>query len=54
LFNHSYTPNAKYVKNYEKNTLEYCAIKDIKPGEEITTNYNGNPDNQKKVWFDKE
>jgi SET domain-containing protein len=28
------------------------ALRDIEAGEEVTTNYNGNPDNLKPVWFD--
>ena len=36
FINHSDTPNACYY-----DTLEVCALKDIKPGEEITHNYEG-------------
>jgi len=36
FINHSDTPNAAYY-----DTLEVCALKDIKPGEEITHNYMG-------------
>lgn len=34
FINHSVKPNAAYY-----DTLEVCAIRDIKPGEEITHNY---------------
>ena len=30
----------------------FVALRDIEAGEEVTTNYNGNPDNLKPVWFD--
>jgi hypothetical protein len=36
FINHSDKPNAAYY-----DTLEICAIRDIKPGEEITHNYEG-------------
>jgi hypothetical protein len=36
FINHSDTPNAVYY-----DTLEVCALTDIKPGEEITHNYLG-------------
>lgn len=36
FINHSDTPNAVYY-----DTLEVCALRDIKPGEEITHNYMG-------------
>jgi len=41
LYNHSYLPNA-----------EYYPLKDILPGDEILINYNGNPEDKTKVWFD--
>lgn len=52
LFNHSYTPNAKYVKNQEDNTIQFIAIKQIKKGAEILINYNGDPTSKAPLWFD--
>lgn len=50
LYNHSYDPNATYTKNLEDMTVEFKAIKDIPPEEEITTNYNnGDPNNQTPI-----
>lgn len=43
IYNHSYTPNARYVFHEKKLQLEYVAIKDIDPGNEITVNYNYKP-----------
>jgi len=51
LYNHSYTPNAKYVKLYNKKIIRFIAIKNIHAGEEIRTNYNGNPTSKKLLWF---
>src|SRR5438552_285271 len=49
LYNHSYAPNARYEFREEDDCLEFIALKEIQPGEEITINYNnlgpsaGNP-----------
>ena len=52
LYNHAYLPNAEYILDKKFNRLEFYAIRDIEAGEEITINYNGDPSNQEKVWFD--
>ncbi|HZG57236.1 SET domain-containing protein [Paenibacillus sp.] len=51
LFNHSYTPNATYEISFEKHTFDFYAYKDIKAGEEIFINYNGEEDNMDPLWF---
>ena len=40
LYNHSYTPNARYEFREAEECLEFIALRDIQPGEEITINYN--------------
>jgi len=52
LFNHSYHPNAIYVKNFAKRIIEFFAYQDITMGEEITVNYNGRVDDLSPTWFD--
>jgi uncharacterized protein len=52
LFNHSYYPNAVYMKNFAKRVIEIIAYKDIRMGEEITVNYNGVAEDLTPVWFD--
>ncbi|HEV7165740.1 MAG TPA: hypothetical protein VGO35_10155 [Gammaproteobacteria bacterium] len=32
--------------------LDFIASRDLAAGEEIRTNYNGDPDSKKKVWFE--
>ncbi|MGG1678103.1 SET domain-containing protein [Neobacillus sp. NRS-1170] len=54
LFNHSYNPNATYDINFQNHTFDFYAYKDIKAGEEILINYNGDVDDQELLWFDKE
>jgi SET domain-containing protein len=44
LINHSYTPNTNYRWDYQHHRLIFFAIKDIPAGEEVLTNYNGDPD----------
>jgi SET domain-containing protein len=51
LYNHSYRPNARY-DDVGPLTKEFTALRDIRPGEEISVNYNGEPRSRAKVWFD--
>jgi uncharacterized protein len=43
LVNHSFEPNAVFERNLKDDMMEYRAIRDIQPGEEVTVNYNGDP-----------
>ena len=54
LFNHSYTPNAVYDINFDNHTFDFYAYTDIKAGEEILINYNGEVDNDDPLWFNSE
>jgi uncharacterized protein len=51
LYNHSYRPNACYV-DLAGRTKVFTAIRDIAAGEEITVNYNGEPEDQAPVGFE--
>ncbi|PID15636.1 SET domain-containing protein-lysine N-methyltransferase [Sporosarcina sp. P34] len=51
LFNHSYEPNATYDINFDHHTFDFSAYKDIKAGEEILINYNGDVDDEEQLWF---
>ncbi|MCM3717555.1 SET domain-containing protein [Fictibacillus phosphorivorans] len=51
LFNHSYTPNAVFENNLTEETVDFFALKDIKAGEEILVNYNGDPNDKGPLWF---
>jgi SET domain-containing protein len=50
LYNHSYQPNARY--DDEPRRKVFTALRDIEPGEEITVNYNGEPEDDAPVGFD--
>lgn len=52
LFNHSYTPNALYKLNLKNKTIDIYAYRDIKSGDEILINYNGDPEDDEPMWFD--
>jgi SET domain-containing protein len=50
LYNHSYHPNARY-DDAAGPTKVFTALRDIAAGEEITVNYNGEPDDGSSVGF---
>ncbi|MFC3040811.1 SET domain-containing protein [Virgibacillus xinjiangensis] len=54
LFNHSYEPNARYEINFDNHTFEFYAYTDIKAGDEILINYNGEVDDNDPLWFNEE
>ncbi|MDE2025441.1 MAG: SET domain-containing protein-lysine N-methyltransferase [Patescibacteria group bacterium] len=52
VYNHSYEPNATYIKHVEQELINFVAIKEIKRGEEITVNYNhGNQYDKSPLWM---
>lgn len=53
LYNHSYEPNCIYETYYEDEKMHFITRRDIAAGEELTVNYNWDPDDKKPVWFDK-
>jgi SET domain-containing protein len=53
LYNHSYEANAEYGMDFDAHTIDVYSVRPIAAGEEITINYNGEPDNRSKVWFEK-
>jgi len=51
IYNHSYAPNAQLEQMLDEMMMEIIAIKDIEAGEQITINYNGDPENKDELWF---
>jgi uncharacterized protein len=51
LYNHSYRPNARY-DDARGPVKVFTALRDIDPGEEITVNYNGEPEDDSPVGFE--
>ncbi|MBM7551338.1 SET domain-containing protein-lysine N-methyltransferase [Thalassobacillus pellis] len=54
MFNHSYQPNAYYEINFENHSFDFYAYTDIKAGEEIFINYNGEVNDEDPLWFNEE
>lgn len=54
LYNHSYSSNCEYFMNFEEESIEVKTVRDINSGEELTINYNGNWNDEKKIWFEVE
>lgn len=53
LYNHSSTAaNARYIRLYSENKIRFIAVRDIRAGEEILTNYNGDTDCRRPLWFE--
>jgi hypothetical protein len=52
LFNHSYTPNLVYTRDFTAGNLVFTARRDIAEAEELTINYNGDADRRDPVWFE--
>jgi len=51
IYNHAVDSNADFILDFEHNTIDIVAIKDIKSGEEITLNYHGENGDDTPLWF---
>ncbi|MEO6949579.1 MAG: SET domain-containing protein-lysine N-methyltransferase [Ginsengibacter sp.] len=54
IYNHSYASNCEYFMDFENEMIQIKTVRKILAGEEVTINYNGDWNDQKKVWFDVE
>ena len=54
LFNHSYEPNANYEIDFKNHTFNFYAYTNIKKGDEILINYNGDVDDKDPLWFNQD
>jgi hypothetical protein len=52
IYNHSYKSNCEYFMDFEEAVIQVKTIRIIESEEELTINYNGDWDNNKRVWFD--
>ncbi|HET6994886.1 MAG TPA: SET domain-containing protein [Chitinophagaceae bacterium] len=52
VYNHSYKSNCEYEMDFENSCIIVKAVRFIKAGEELFINYNGDWNNNKKLWFD--
>jgi uncharacterized protein len=52
IYNHSYKSNCDYFMDYDAQTIMIKTVRSVSVGEELTINYNGDWDNEKKIWFE--
>lgn len=52
IYNHSWDPNLEYQKRFEEGVIEFVAIRDIAPGDELTTNYTASRPDRPDLWVD--
>ncbi len=52
MYNHSYSSNCEYFMDFDEETIEVKTVRPIEAGEELTINYNGDWNDQKRIWFD--
>lgn len=52
MYNHNYTANCEYEMDYKKREMTIKTVRDVKKGEELFVNYNADPNDKTKVWFD--
>jgi uncharacterized protein len=54
MYNHSYNANCAYEMNFEEALIAITTVVPVKKGEQLFINYNADPNDQTKVWFDAE
>ena len=47
--NHSYHANVRFIRDFANQVIEFRAAKNILRGEELTINYNGDPDDETPI-----
>ena len=52
VYNHSYKSNCEYEMDFENEIIKIKTIRLIESGEELFINYNGDWNNEEKIWFD--
>ena len=52
MYNHSYQSNCEYFMDFEKEIIQVKTIRVIEKEEELTINYNGDWNDNKKIWFE--
>jgi SET domain-containing protein len=52
MYNHSYKSNCEYIMDYEEEQIFIQTVKEIEAGTELTINYNGDWNDETKIWFE--
>ena len=51
VYNHACPSNCEYEMDFERGVIAVKAVRDIRRGEELFVNYNGDWDDAAPVWF---
>jgi hypothetical protein len=51
MYNHSFEANCEYFMDYPEELMFIKTVRAIEPNEELTINYNGDWNNDAKLWF---
>ena len=51
VYNHASPSNCEYEMDFEKGVIAVTAMRDIRAGEQLFVNYNGDWDDPRPVWF---
>jgi hypothetical protein len=52
VYNHSYRSNCEYEMDYDNQLITIKTVRVVKAGEELFINYNGEWNDEKKLWFE--
>ena len=52
VYNHSFQSNCEYEMDFKDELIRIKTVREIKKGEELFINYNGDWNDKKKLWFD--
>jgi uncharacterized protein len=52
MYNHSYKSNCEYFMDFDDDIISIKTVKDIRKGEELTINYNGEFNDPAALWFE--
>ncbi len=52
VYNHAYNSNCEYEMDFASEQILIRTVKQVKAGEELYINYNGDWNDGKKLWFD--
>jgi SET domain-containing protein len=51
MYNHDYSSNCEYEMDFDENIMTIRTVRPIKKGEELSINYNADPNDKTLVWF---
>lgn len=52
MYNHSYKSNCEYFMDFDEEIIFVKTVKAIEKGTELTINYNGDWNDETKLWFE--